>query len=180
MTEEERKEMWSKAQTTGAIIDRSGTKFNSGQNKDLALSDAQNRIDSGGGLLGEGGINEFGIFEEDNKNSQNVGIVGMPINPFLWKGALETVSFMPLNSADPVGGTILTDWYSTANNENERCKLNIFISGKELKTQNLKVTSFCQNFIGQKWVSQEVDKSNNIKIENAILNKAKKLRLQSS
>ena len=85
MTEEERKEMWSKAQTTGAIIDRSGTKFNSGQNKDLALSDAQNRIDSGGGLLGEGGINEFGIFEEDNKNSQNVGVIGMPINPF-WKG----------------------------------------------------------------------------------------------
>ena len=101
--------MWSKAQTTGAIIDRSGTKFNSGQNKDLALSDAQNRIDSGGGLLGEGGINEFGIFEEDNKDSQNVGVIGMPINPFLWKGALETVSFMPLNSADPVGGTILTD-----------------------------------------------------------------------
>ena len=79
------------------------------------------------------GINEFGIFEEDNKNSQNVGVIGMPINQFLWRGALETISFMPLNSADPVGGTILTDWYSTANNENERCKLNIFISGKELK-----------------------------------------------
>ena len=67
------------------------------------------------------------------------------IKSLFWRGALETINFMPLNSADPVGGTILTDWYSTSNNENERCKLNIFISGKELKTQNLKVTSFCQN-----------------------------------
>ena len=181
MTEEEKKEMWSKAQTTGEIIERSGTKFNSGQNKSLALSDAQNRIDSGGGLLGEGGINEFGFFEKEGETSSgNVGVIGMPINPYLWKGALETISFMPLNSADPIGGTILTDWYSTVGNENERCKLNIFINGKELKTQNLKVTSFCQDYKNQRWVDQEIDSNNNIKIENAILNKAKKLRLQSS
>ena len=52
----------------------------------------------------------------------------MPINIYLWRGALETINFMPLNSADPIGGTILTDWYSHKN-ENERCKLNIFITG---------------------------------------------------
>ena len=180
MTKEEKEEMWSKAQTTGEIIERSGTKFNSGQNKSLALSDAQNRLSSGGGLLGEGGINEFGIFESDENKTVSTGRISMPVNPFLWKGALETVSFMPLNSADPMGGTILTDWYSSGSNENERCKLNIFISGIELKSQNLRVTSFCQNFENQKWVNTSVDSSNNIKIENAILNKAKKLRLQSS
>ena len=180
MTKEEKEEMWSKAQTTGEIIERSGTKFNSGQNKSLALSDAQNRLSSGGGLLGEGGINEFGVFESDENKSVSAGRISMPVNPFLWKGALETVSFMPLNSADPMGGTILTDWYSSGSNENERCKLNIFISGIELKSQNLRVTSFCQNFENQKWVNTSVDSSNNIKIENAILNKAKKLRLQSS
>ena len=79
-----------------------------------------------------------------------------------------------------MGGTIITDWYSTAENQNERCKLNIFILGKSLKTENLKVTSFCQEFKDQIWVNKNVDKDNNIKIENAILNKAKKLRLQSS
>ena len=63
MTEEEKDEMWSKAQTKqGQIIDRSGTKFNSGVDMDLALSDAQTRLQTGGGLLGEGGINEFGNF----------------------------------------------------------------------------------------------------------------------
>ena len=62
------------------------------------------------------------------------------------------------------------------NNQNERCKLNIFISGKKLKTENLKVTSFCQEFKNQIWINKKIDKENNIKIENAILNKAKKLK----
>ncbi len=179
LTEEQKREMWSKAQTTGAIIDRSGTKFNSATNKEVALRDAETRLQTGGGLFKDGGISVTGLLNSDN-NTGNVGTYGMPINTFLWKGALETISFMPLNSADPIGGTILTDWYSTTNNENERCKLNIFITGKELKTQNLNVTSFCQIFKDQKWVQIDTDPDDNIKLENAILNKAKKIRLQSS
>ena len=58
--------------------------------------------------------------------------------------------------------------------------MNIFINGKGLKTENLKVSSFCQELINQTWVNKEINKENNIKIENAILNRAKKLRLQSS
>ncbi len=179
-TEEEMEELWSKAQTTGKIIERSGTKFNSGQNKQLALQDAETRLQSGGGLLGNDDLSVSGIINQDNKSNASVGTFGMPINIFLWRGALDTINFMPLNSADPIGGTILTDWYSSSNNENERCKLNIFISGAELKTQNLKVTSFCQEFKNQKWINKDVSLENNIKLENAILNKAKKLKLQSS
>ena len=179
-TEEEMEELWSKAQTTGKIIERSGTKFNSGQNKQLALQDAETRLQSGGGLLGNDGLSVSGIINQDNRSNGSVGTFGMPINTFLWRGALDTINFMPLNSADPIGGTILTDWYSSSNNENERCKLNIFISGAELKTQNLKVTSFCQEFKNQKWINKDVSPENNIKLENAILNKAKKLKLQSS
>ncbi len=179
-TDEEMEELWSKAQTTGKIIERSGTKFNSGTNKELALRDAQNRLMSGGGLFKDG-LTVDGILNRNNsQNNSNVNMIGMSINPFLWKGALETINFMPLSSADPIGGTIITDWYSTSDNENERCKLNIFISGSELKTQNLKVTSFCQDFKNQKWINKEINKNSNIKIEDAILNKAKKIRLQSS
>ena len=173
-------ELWSKAQTTGKIIERSGTKFNSGLNKDLALLDAETRLQTGGGLLGNDGLSVGDVIGGGEKEDNNNYVVGMSVNTFLWRGAIETINFMPLNSADPVGGTILTDWYSTASNENERCKLNIFITGRELKTQNLKVTSFCQSFKNQKWVNIEVDRENNIKLENAILNKAKKLRLESS
>ena len=178
-SEKDMEELWSKAQTRQSIIDRSGTKFNSATDMELAMRDAETRLQSGGGLLGKGGLSFGDILNQDNKNS-NSSTISMSVNPFLWKGALETIDFMPLSSADQIGGTIITDWYSTTDNPTERCKLNIFISGKKLNTENLKVTSFCQEFKDQIWVNKKIDIENNIKIENAILNKAKKLRLQSS
>ena len=180
-SEEELEELWSKAQTTGEIINRSGTVFNSGVNKDLAMRDAETRLQTGGGLLGKGGISMSGILGGNNQaNSQSTGVIAMSVNPFLWRAALETIDFMPLSSADQIGGTIITDWYTTSGNEKERCKLNIFITGINLKTENLRVVSFCQEFKEPSWVNKETQKENNIKIENAILNKAKKLKLQSS
>ena len=178
-SEEEMEELWSKAQTRQAIIERSGTKFNSALDMDLAMTDAETRLQSGGGLLGKGGLSMSGILG-DKKDNEVSSSVAMPVNIFLWRGALETINFMPLSSTDPVGGTIITDWYSTNENENERCKLNIFITGKKLSTENLKVTSFCQEFEGSIWVNKKIDEESNIKIENAILNKAKKIRLESS
>ena len=180
MTKEERAELWSKAQTRQAIIDRSGTKFNSAIDPELALRDAETRLQSGGGLLGKGGLSLNMLNGNKEKESASSNSISMPVNVFLWRGALETINFMPLISTDPVGGTILTDWYSTSDNISERCKLNIFINGKDLKTQNLKVTSFCQKYTNNIWVSTEVNPEDNVKIENAILNKAKKIRLESS
>ena len=129
-TEEEMAELWSKAQTRTEIIERSGTKFNSALDMDLAMRDAETRLQSGGGLLGKGGLSFDGLLGGNNNKNIETSSISMPVNIFLWKGALETVDFMPLNSADPVGGTIITDWYSTTENQKERCKLNIFISGK--------------------------------------------------
>ena len=174
------KELWSKAQTKNAIIDRSGSKFNSALDMDLAMRDAETRLQSGGGMLGSGGLSIDGILGGETKSDQGSSTISMSVNVYLWRSALDTINFMPLSSADPIGGTIITDWYSTSNNENERCKLNIFILGKKLNTENLKVTSFCQEFDNEKWVNKNINEENNIKIENAILNKAKKLRLQSS
>jgi len=180
MSEEERKELWSKAQTRQAIIDRSGTMFNSATEPEVAMRDAQTRLQSGGGMLGKGGLSFSGILGNNKKKNTETSTVSMSVNAYLWRGALETINFMPLSSADPLGGTIITDWYSTTDNQNERCKLNIFISGKKLSTENLKVTSFCQEYKEPLWVNKKINEENNIKIENAILNKAKKLRLQSS
>ena len=179
-SDEEMEDMWSKAQTRHEIIERSGTKFNSALDMDLAMRDAETRLQTGGGLLGKGGISVSGILNNDGGNNNSSTTIAMSVNPFLWKGALETIEFMPLSSADQVSGTIITDWYSTSTNPNERCKLNIFISGKRLNTENLRVASFCQEFKDPSWINKKIDQENNIKIENAILNKAKKLKLQSS
>jgi hypothetical protein len=178
LTDEERKALWDNAQTTGEIIRRSGTPFNSASNKSLALSDAENRNRSGGGLLGDKA--NFSFLGDNNKNtSQTSTSIGMPINPYLWKASLDTISFMPLASTDPFAGTIITDWYTDQQSLGERCKLNIFINGKDLRTENLKVSSFCQLLKNNQWVNRASDTDNNRKLENAILNKAKKLKLTS-
>tara|TARA_B100000989_G_C19453086_1_gene432695 strand:+ start:374 stop:979 length:606 start_codon:yes stop_codon:yes gene_type:complete len=179
-SEEEMEELWSKAQTKQAIIDRSGTKFNPALDMDLAMRDAETRLQSGGGMLGKGGLSIDGILGGTKSNESIQTSITMNVNIFLWRAALDTIDFMPLSSADQVGGTIITDWYSSGSNYDERCKLNIFITGKSLNTENLRVASFCQELKNQIWVNKKIDKEDNIKIENAILNKAKKLKLQSS
>ena len=176
-------ELWKKSQTRGDIIDRSGTTFRAGSNKqDLRnqMQDAQNRLRTGGGRFGKKPLDMLNIGKGDSDN-QEFGSVGLPINPYLWKGTLETISFMPLVSADPFAGVIITDWYTDQNNINQRCKLNVFIKGVDLKTDNLKVNSFCQTLNENgNWIDQKINNENNIKLENAILNKAKKIKLSLS
>ena len=136
LTEEEKKELWSKAQTTGEIINRSGTPFNSAVDKELALSDAQNRLITGGGLFGKkASLNLLG--GNDGSESVSTGVLGMPINPYLWKASLNTLNFMPLSSTDPFAGTIITDWYTAETNLGERCKLNVFINSSSQKSVTL-------------------------------------------
>ena len=172
-------ELYEKSQARGAIIERAGVTMgndDTASGRKLQMEVAENRLQSGGGLFGKkGGLDLL------NQNNQTASIgVGMPINPYLWKASLETINFMPLSSADPFAGLIITDWYSQ-NNTNERCKINIFIKGVELKTSNLKVNSFCQTLSDKNnWVSNETDIKINAQIENAILNKAKKLKLSTN
>ncbi len=181
LTDDEKKELWSKAQTTGEIYNRSGSVLPNATDKQKAkaMRDAETRLTTGGGLFGKAGLDVFGVI-----NRQNIGVasggVGMPINPYLWQASIETINFMPLSSTDPFAGTIITDWYTSEQNTGERCKLNIFINGLELKTDNLKVLSFCQTLKKNQWVNNISKQEDNTKLENAILNKAKKLKLSSS
>jgi hypothetical protein len=177
LTEEEKKALWDKAQTQGEIVRRSGTPFNLATDKDLAMSDAENRLRTGGGLMGK--TANFSFLEDNESTSSQITNLGMPINPYLWKSSLETISFMPLSSTDPFAGTIITDWYTAENNQGERCKLNIFINGQELKTENLKVSSFCQTLKNNQWVNAPSKTEDNTKLENVILNGAKILKLTS-
>ncbi len=182
LTEDEKKELWSKAQTTGEIYNRSGSKLPNATSaqKAKAMRDAETRLSTGGGLFGQKGLDVFGVVNNPEDRGVSGGVVGMPVNPYLWRASLETIDFMPISSTDPFSGTIITDWYSTESNIGERCKLNIFIKGLEFKTSNLKVMSFCQTFQNQQWVNKSIDQESNQKLENAILNKAKKIKLSSS
>ena len=176
---EDTDELYAKSTTRQMIVERSGTQMRAGSDEEakrIQLMDAENRIRTKGGLFGKEGIK---IFSTDEQKQQGVASIGLPINPYLWKASIETISFMPIASADPFAGIIVTDWYS-ANVSTERCKLNIFINGADLKTDNLKVNSFCQILSEDNlWIDTVNDNDNDIKIENAILNKAKKIKLST-
>ena len=114
LTEDEKKELWSKAQTSGEIYNRSGSKMpnSTDAQKQKAMRDAETRLTTGGGLFGSEGIDMIDIMRGDQNTSGVLGGVGMPINPYLWRASLETINFMPLSSTDPFAGTIITDWYT--------------------------------------------------------------------
>ena len=47
------------------------------------------------------------IYGGSDKNAAPA--TALPVNNFMWHAALDTLSFMPLASADPFGGVIITD-----------------------------------------------------------------------
>ncbi|MDH3911989.1 MAG: DUF3576 domain-containing protein, partial [Rhodospirillales bacterium] len=103
---------------------------------------------------------------------------GIGVNSFLWRASLDTISFMPLSSADPFGGVIITDWYTPPEVLRERFKVNVYILGRDLRADGLRATVFRQrqDLFGN-WVDAEVDKQTPIDLEDAILTRARQLRI---
>src|SRR5262245_16253262 len=79
-------------------------------------------------IFGEGGLTIGGASDKPEDNTGAAG-TGVGVNSFLWRASLDTVSFMPLVSADPFGGVIITDWYSPPQSPSERFKVNVYILG---------------------------------------------------
>ncbi|HTZ78999.1 MAG TPA: DUF3576 domain-containing protein [Stellaceae bacterium] len=111
---------------------------------------------------------------------QGGGQAGVGVNSYLWRASLDTVSFMPLASADPFGGVIITDWYSPPDQPAERFKVNVFILGRELRADGVRASVFHQtrDTAGQ-WTEAPVDANTATDIENAILTRARQLRLST-
>jgi len=101
------------------------------------------------------------------------------VNAFLWRGALETLSFAPLASADSAGGVIVTDWYANPSNPNERVKVTVTILDQDLRADALRVTASRQVAQGAGWVEAPVQAATVQKLEDIILTKARDLRRQA-
>jgi len=104
---------------------------------------------------------------------------GIGVNSYLWRASLDTLSFMPLESADPYGGVIITDWHTEASTPNERFKATVYILDTRLRADALNVSIFRQQQVNGSWVDAAVDPDTEIQIENAILTRARQLRLSS-
>lgn len=101
------------------------------------------------------------------------------VNSYLWRAALETVSFAPLLQADSAGGVIVTDWYANPQNPGERVKLTVTILDRDLRADGLRVAASRQVAQGGSWVDAPVQAATTQKLEDIILTKARQLRRQA-
>lgn len=99
------------------------------------------------------------------------------VNKYLWAASLETLNFMPLFTADPIGGLIITDWYANPNVPSERLKANVYILDTALRADALRVSIFKQELVQGTWRDAPVNPATAREIENAILTRARQLRL---
>lgn len=111
--------------------------------------------------------------------SGDSGRITLGVNSYLWHATLDTLSFMPLASADPYGGVIITDWYSAPTDPNERMKVTIYILDRRLRADGIKIAAFRQTRSNGAWEDAEVNPQTAAKLEDAILTRARELRLAS-
>lgn len=148
---------------------------------DLGNQDKQEKdLKRYGSLFGgDSGLVLFGGDDDSNGGVGSGG--GLAVNPFLWRAALETTDFMPLSQTDPVGGVIITDWYSPPETPQERFKLTVYVLDRELRSDAVRVSVFKQrrDDDGGAWVDSPVSPGTASRIEDNILALARELRVAS-
>jgi hypothetical protein len=142
------------------------------QDRGLGLGGA--RQDSGG-LFGPGGL--FGSREDKSKGLNEPGIA---VNAFLWRASLDVIidNKWPIASADPFGGLIITDWFQFTESPSERLKLQVLILDRDLRADAIRASIIRQQQAGGRgWVDAPVDPKTAFEFENAILTRARQLRI---
>lgn len=139
---------------------------------------AERYEETGGSLLGD---DRIGLGGENERPNAGGGDGGIGVNSYLWRASLDTVSFMPLASADPFGGVIITDWYSPPESTGERFKINVYILGRDLRADGVRAAVFRQLRDPQSgaWVDASIEGQTPTDVENAILTRARQLRIAS-
>ena len=128
----------------------------------LILGTDRNRREGGGAGSGPGDAGALGV------------------NAYLWRASLDTLSFMPLASADPFGGVIITDWYSPPAAQGERFRATAYILGRQLRSDGVRVQIFRQVAERGQWVDSPVSTATNSEMEDKVLARARELRSQSA
>ncbi len=128
------------------------------------------------GCASSGGSETASVRKVDTGSNQQAGI---GVNAFLWRASLDTISFMPLDTADPYGGIINTDWYANPEKPDERFKLTVYILDTRLRADGVTVSVHREVEDNGQWRTATVDPATPIALENAILSRARELRLST-
>jgi hypothetical protein len=135
-------------------------------------------------LMGLGGCSIFGSGTANTASSSSADLGpeetgGIGVNAYLWRAALDTLDFLPLTSADPYGGVIITDWYANPEKADERLKATVYILDTRLRADGVAASVFRETLVNGQWTTAAVSPETNIALENAILAKARQLRLSN-
>lgn len=135
-------------------------------------------------LLGAGGCSIFGSSTANTSSSSSAELGpeetgGIGVNAYLWRAALDTLDFLPLSSADPYGGVIITDWYANPEKPDERLKATVYILDTRLRADGVAASVFRETLVNGQWATATVSPETNVALENAILAKARQLRLSN-
>ena len=126
-----------------------------------------------GMFSGEGG-DILSALRGNNDEGANASI---GVNGYLWRAALDTVSFMPLKEVDSAGGVITTDWLTNTKTQTERYRMNVIIKGRKLAADAVTVNVFTQKRQGVEWVDVATPQATKTQLEDTILTRARSLRV---
>ena len=111
---------------------------------------------------------------------EGAAAVGIGVNAFLWRATLDTISFMPLLSADPFGGVIITDWYAPPETPDERFKMTVYILTRTLRSDGVQVSVFRQGRGDDGlWEDRATNPDTAVSLEDKILDRARQIRTAS-
>ena len=105
-----------------------------------------------------------------------VNVTTIGVNAYLWRAALETLSFMSIAQTDSNGGVLVTDWYLNPAVPTERMKVSVSILDAALRADVVRVATARQVYQNGQWVDAAVQAATNAKLEEVILQKARDLR----
>ncbi|WP_370190028.1 DUF3576 domain-containing protein [Qipengyuania sp.] len=125
------------------------------------------------------GLTACGGRERPKADLAAAQVTTIGVNSYLWRAALEAVSFAPLLQADSNGGVIVTDWYANPSNPGERVKMTVAILDSDLRADALRVAASRQVNQNGTWVDAPVQAATVQKLEDIILTKARELRRQA-
>ena len=126
-------------------------------------------------VFGEDGFR--GLFGGGSDGGGGGGRIG--VNGYLWRAGLDTISFMPLSSADPFGGVIVTDWFSPPETPGERFKVTIYILGGGLRSDALRVSVFREVLGDGVWRAASPAPGLGRGLEDIVLTRARRYRIDA-
>lgn len=117
---------------------------------------------------------------DKNRDELEPRTTAIGVNGYLWQATLDTLSFMPFDRVEPSGGVITTEWHSTADAPDERIKVTVRFMAEQLRSDGVKVAVVRQERKDGNWLTVPVQAATALQVEEAILQRARQLRIDAS